>query len=523
MRRPCVVFLFILVLALGNGGSQRATAQNVPGNSLLEPAKKIELGSLKVSLRLEDQTPFLGAAHVRVFPEEGYDLLGWSDAATGNVMFYAVKAGRYQIEVNAPGFGLVRMDTELQSADEKTVIVLVKRGSFKAKEVSSTTDVSVATVPSVPPLANRDLKSEPPAETAQPPLKAWKHADWDDDGLPLDQNVACPLDQLLRGAGERVKEFVGSMEKFTATERVEHYAIDKSGERRKAETRRFDYVAIVARDRTGGFWFEEYRNGTTDTQQFPANIATMGLPAIVLVFHPDFQDDFEFGCDGLVHEQARDLWRLHWAQREHHPVRIESYVVNGMSFPVHLEGRAWIDTGRGQVVRLESNLERPVPEIELWEQHQIIDYTGVRFASTGEEIWLPQDAEVYVERHGKKYDRRHSFSDFRLFNVDTAQNVGGPKGSYRFTNLTDSDMTGELTVTPITGITGGPITLRFEVPAHRTVIKTVGLGKDVSLKPADIGSAKFVHSGNAGSVKVDVDLVKETTLDVIPAGAQENP
>ena len=521
MRRPCLVFLSILAVALGTIGSKRAAAQNVPGNSLLEPAKKVELGSLKISLRLEDQTPFLGAAHVRVFPEEGYELLGWSDAATGNVMFYAVRAGSYQIEVNAPGFGLVRMDTELPSGDEKTVIVLVKRGAFRAKEVSSTTDVTVATVPSIPPLPKKDLKPEPGRETAQP-SKTWKHADWDDDGLPIDHNVACPLDQLLRGAGERVREFVGSMEKFTATERVEHYTIDKSGERRKAETRRFDYVAIVARDHTGGFWFEEYRNGTTDTQQFPANIATMGLPAIVLVFHPDFQDDFEFGCDGLVHEQTRDLWRLHWAQKDHHPVRIESYVVNGMSFPVHLEGRAWIDTGRGQVVRLESKLQRPVPEIELWEQHQIIDYTGVRFASTGEEIWLPQDAAVYVERHGKKYYRRHSFSDFRLFNVDLAQNVGAPKGSYKFTNLTDSDMTGELTVTPITGITGGPITLRFAVPAHRTVVKTVGVGKDVSLKPADIGSAKFVHSGNAGSVKVDVDLVKETTLDVIPAGA-ENP
>ena len=477
---------------------------------------------MKVSLRLEDETPFLGAAHVRVFPEDGDELLGWSDAATGNVMFYAVGAGTYTIEVNAPGFGRVRMDADLQPGDDKTVVVLMKRGSFEAKQISSMS-VADGTAPLLPALPRTELQPDVPKETVQPSLKKWQHVDWNEDGLPIDQNVACPIDQLLRGTGERVKEFVSSMEKFTASEHVEHYPIDKSGERKKAESRRFDYVAIVARDHSGGFWFEEYRNGTTDTQQFPAGIATMGLPAIVLVFHPDFQDDFTFGCDGLVHEQTRDLWRLHWAQKEHRPVRIESYVVNGMSFPVHLEGRAWIDAAKGQVVRLESNLLQPVPDIELWEQHQNIDYTGVRFATTGEEIWLPQDAEVYVERHGKKYYRRHSFDAFRLFNVDLAQNVGAPKGSYRFTNLTDSDMTGELTVTPVTGITGGPITLRFAVPAHRTVIKTVGLGKDVSLKPADIGSATFVHSGNAGSVKVDVDLFKETTLDVIPAGAQENP
>lgn len=514
----------MVVGALASVACKTAAGQNVAANPLLETAKKRELASLKVSLRSEDQSPFLGAAQVRVFPKDGYDLLGWADAVTGNVMFYAVTAGEYEIEVNAPGFGLVRMDTEVQPGDDKTVIVLVKRGAFKAKQISATPPPEAA-VPAIPDLPKTDLNTEPPVTTTslERSLESWKRAEWNDDGLPIDQNVACPLDQLLRGAGQRVKEFVGSMEKFTATERVEHYAVDKSGERRKAESRKFAYVAIVARDRNGGFWFEEYRNGTTDTQQFPANIATMGLPAIVLVFHPDFQDDFEFGCEGLVHEQTGDLWRLHWAQKARHPVRIESYVVNGMSFPVHLEGRAWIDSAKGEVARLESNLQQPIPEIELWEQHQIIDYTGVRFATTGEEIWLPQDAEVYVDRHGKKYYRRHSFSDFRLFNVDMAQNVAAPKGSYRFTNLTDSDMTGELTITPINGITAGPITLRFEVPAHRTVIKTVGLGKDVSLPPADIGSARFVHSGNAGSVKVDVDLLKETTLDVIPAGAEENP
>lgn len=510
----------MMVGVAGSVTGRNAAGQGNSGNALLEPSER-ELGSLKISLKLEDETPFLGAARVRVFPENGYELLGLTEAGKGNVMYYAVEPGRYAIEVNAPGFGLVRMNTELTAGDKRTVVVMIKRRTANTDPAgaSETAGEAAAAIPSLP---KAEVKPEKSGEAPGPP-RAWKPAEWNEDGAALNDKVACPIDQLLRGAGERIREFVSSMEKFTATEKVEHYAVEKSGERKKAQTRTFDYVAIVARDHYGGFWFEEYRNGTMDTQQFPANIATMGLPAIALVFHPDFQDDFEFGCDGLVHEETRDLWRLHWAQKEHRPVRIESYVVNGNSFPVHLEGRAWIDASKGQVVRLESNLERPVPEIELWEQHQIIDYTGVKFAATGEEIWLPEDAEVYVERHGKKYYRRHSFSDFRLFNVDMAQNMGAPKGSYSFTNLTDSDMTGELTVIPREGLPGGPITLRFAVPAHRTVVKTVGPGKDVSLPPASIGSAKFVHSGNAGSVKVDVDLVRETTLDVVPAGAQENP
>jgi len=563
MRRACAIGLFMFLAMSGSGVSHRASAQEIARNSLLEPVKRIDRGSLEIALRLDEQTPFLGAATVHVLPDAGVELLGLADKTAGTVLFYAVDPGRYDVIVDAPGFSGIRVATQVEGGGQRTLAVVLKRKGARSEEstASSATSATVATTmpnsntaataradaavampsadtvasPADSPAATMDIPASATApapetthekfpEPSKASVKNWRPAEWNDEGESLDRNVSCPVNQLLVGTGERVKEFVASMEKFTATERVEHFAVDKDGERRKEELRKFEYVAILGHDQTGGFWFEEYRNGSTDTQQFPANIATMGLPAIVLVFHPDFQDDFEFGCDGLVHEEPRDLWQLHWKQREDRPVRIESYVVNGSSFQVHLQGRAWIDAGKGQVVRLESNLARPIPEIELWEQHQKIEYTGIRFASTGEEIWLPKSAEVYVERRGKRYYRKHSFDDFRLFNVDLAQNVKAPsKGSYSFTNLTDRDMTGELIVTPVEGRKGGPITLRFAVPAHHTVVKIVGPGKDVGFPPADIRSAKFVHSGDAGSVKVDVDLVKETTLDVVPAGAQENP
>jgi hypothetical protein len=172
---------------------------------------------------------------------------------------------------------------------------------------------------------------------------------------------------------------------------------------------------------------------------------------------------------------------------------------------------------------LESELAEPIPQIELTEQHKKIKYTGVKFASTGQEIWLPQTAEVYAERRGKKYYRKHSFGDFRLFNIDTAQNLKTPNGSYSISNLTDGDVTCELIVTAVEGLAVGPITLRFVVPARGSVVKTVGPRKDVNLPVEAVRSAKFVHSGGTGAVKVDADLPRETTLDVIPAGPQEKP
>ena len=495
--------------------------------STQQPAEPAQLSTLKICLRLDDQTPFLGAACIRALPESGEELLGLLDETKGEMSFYAVPSGKYTVQVSAPAFLTTILHTDIAPGGERTLFVVMKRpGPLKEGERPGDAAAAPEPNPGTPGDAKAAWPSaEPQPSTAPmtPKKENWKPVDWKDEGAVVDSSVVCPTEQVLRSAGERVREFVSSMEKFTATETVEHYPIDKTGERKQPQTRKFAYVVTISQDALGTFALEEFRDGGTDRSLFPASIATMGLPAVVLVFHPDYAGDFEYHCDGLIHVQDHDYWQVRFAQRKDRPVRIESYVVNGAAWPVFLQGRVWIDPGKGQVVRLESQLLKPTPQIELWQQHQIINYTGVKFASTGEEVWLPQSAEVYVERHGKRYYRRHSFQDFRLFNVDTAQNVKAPKGSYSFTNLTDSDMTGELTVNPVAELTGGPIILRFEVPAHRTVIKTVGPGRDVNLPPASIASAKFVHSGETGSVKVDVDLLKETTLDIVPERALANP
>jgi hypothetical protein len=73
-----------------------------------------------------------------------------------------------------------------------------------------------------------------------------------------------------------------------------------------------------------------------------------------------------------------------------------------------------------------------------------------------------------------------------------------------------------LTVVPLTGAADRPITLKFTVPARGRVFKVVGPGKDVNLPVAEVGSATFAHNGGDGSIKVDANLARQTTLDVIP-------
>jgi hypothetical protein len=526
-----------------------AGAQQAPASSLLDPKSVAApaVASLKVCLRLEDETPFTGFASVRVLPEVGDELLGMPAEKDGEFLFSGVTSGKYTIEVRAPGFVGLALSTQIddgprfktlfvsmrqrlpatQPAKEEAVKALPKAGPIeekaepKAGRLVTSADAPVAVFspgPAAPPAG-----AESAAAPAEPAAAAKANGEpdyWSPHELeqvpPVDPNVTCPCEEVLRGIGRRMAEFVDTLEKFTATEKLEHYSIDRSGARKSPETRSFAYVAMVSQNTRGTFLLEEFRDGTNDAEQFPAHTATRGSPAMALIFHPALADGFDFRCEGLGQFDGREAWLVHFVQRPDRPIQIRSYSVGGKSFGLALEGRVWVDPGNNQVLRLESELAKPVPEIGLTHEHFAIEYKPVEFHSTGQQLWLPQMAELYVERKGKRFYRRHAFSDFRLFNVDAAQSIQTPGESFSFTNTSDHDVHGELTVARRTGLDGDPVTLSFVVPAHGKVFKLVGPGKDVDLPVLAVGAATFVFDGDASAVKVDTHLLKETSLDVVP-------
>jgi len=168
---------------------------------------------------------------------------------------------------------------------------------------------------------------------------------------------------------------------------------------------------------------------------------------------------------------------------------------------------------------MESELGKPIPEIRLTKEHTAIKYAPVKFLDQKIQIWLPQEAELYVERRGHRYYRRLLYTDFKLFNVDTAQNTEAPQGSYTFINTSDSAISGVLTVTPEEKTKREAVPMKIVVPARGRVFKAVGPGKDGNLPVTSVESATFVHDGKPEWIRVETNLVKETTLDVIPEAA----
>jgi len=91
-----------------------------------------------------------------------------------------------------------------------------------------------------------------------------------------------------------------------------------------------------------------------------------------------------------------------------------------------LKGSAWIDRKNYQIVHMETDLLRPIPDIKLKMLHQSVDYGPVTFAGGAATLWLPQTAEVTADFRGKRLAERHIYSKFQIFSVNTQEKLKLP-------------------------------------------------------------------------------------------------
>ena len=238
--------------------------------------------------------------------------------------------------------------------------------------------------------------------------------------------MACSLPEVLHGAGHRAQELVANLERFTATERVEHSELGRGGNWRPPLARSFHYVVSISEIRPGMLNVEETRDGSASLEAFPTALATTGLPAFALVFHPYYVADFDMMCEGLGEWRGQPAWQVHFQQRSNKPARMHSFFIGGHGFPVKQRGRAWISVDGYQILRLILDSVEPVPEIRLKTEHHEIEYRPVEFRNRRAQLWLPESGDVYMDFRGHRYHHRHSFSDFLLFAVDVDQTIHAP-------------------------------------------------------------------------------------------------
>ncbi|HEV2195723.1 MAG TPA: tetratricopeptide repeat protein [Candidatus Acidoferrum sp.] len=306
-----------------------------------------------------------------------------------------------------------RDDTEAKQQLEK-LRAPGRNGTQDAAEASSQMILQSPAIASVTPL---------------PLPMNWLPPDVDETVPPVESEVPCVLDTVVQKAGKRVEEFIKNVDRFTATEFLDHESINKWGFAESEETRKFNYLVSIEQYRPGYFSVTEYRGNRYSPDQFPGGIETRGLPVLSLIFHPSNAGNFAMSCEGLAQWNGRPAWQIHFRQRPDKPNTIRAYKFgeNGPSYSVALRGRAWIAADNYQIVRMETDLVAKLPEIKLLADHTIVDYGPVRFKNRNVQMWLPQVAEVYFDWRGQRVHRRHSFDNYMLFSVDEKQNISEPR------------------------------------------------------------------------------------------------
>lgn len=262
------------------------------------------------------------------------------------------------------------------------------------------------------PIRHKNLGWTPPDVNA--PLKS------------LSTTPPCDLSKVLEDAGSDALELTTNLENFTAEERIEYVQLNASGFLEESDSGVFDYV--FAFDRVGGVrTSREFRTPAAGTQAFPASGQDTGQVALGLIFHPDMQSDYDMTCLGLDKWNGQSAWVVQFQQRKDRPRRTLQFRGPDKMYPAMLKGRAWLSMESGQVLHLETTLMKDIPDINIRSSVISVDYAPVTIESRKLQLWLPQRVEAYWEIWTHRIVLHHTFSNFKLFSVDTEQNVGKPK------------------------------------------------------------------------------------------------
>ena len=258
-------------------------------------------------------------------------------------------------------------------------------------------------------------------------IPTWGPPNVDDERPVLAGGAKCPADHVIDMAGKQVKELVDNLSNFDAMEDVVQEDLDDMGKPFSKETRKFDFTARITEPRKGILWVDEYRSGLTDKGGFPGGIETPGLTALALIFHPERISEFEMVCEGLGSWNGQATWLVHFRQRPDKANHSQSVNFANAAVPVDIKGRAWISASNYQIVRLESDLVSPIRNIQLLTEHQVVEYKPIQFKKANTVVWLPSEADVYMDFLHQRFHRHFSYSHHILYSVATSQKIGQPK------------------------------------------------------------------------------------------------
>ena len=148
-----------------------------------------------------------------------------------------------------------------------------------------------------PLLSTTEVTLTSPLLVAPSTRNAWAPPDSDAVLPATTPGKVCSLPKVLSGAAQRTEELVSHLEQFSALEHYESVEIGSRGELINPISAAFNYLVVMRQSRPGLLTMEEMREQNHIVTSLPERLQDLGSPAVALIFHPKYQDDFEMTCE----------------------------------------------------------------------------------------------------------------------------------------------------------------------------------------------------------------------------------
>jgi hypothetical protein len=252
----------------------------------------------------------------------------------------------------------------------------------------------------------------------------WVPPDVDSVRPPVAILPACSLSNVVSNVGARIETLYDNLNRVTATETTQHETVSRSGTLQHPENYRIDYTALVESTPAGYLSLQEYRGPNQRKSDLSSDhIATGGVFAFTAIFHPNYTKGYQMACEGLGMWRDQPAWLVRFEELPDDPRHLSQLVMKGKSYSLNLRGRAWILADSYQLVRLETDIARPIPEIKLRIQHEIVEYIPFR-TSSERTLMLPSTVEIYMDFLDHRFYRRITYDNFQVFSVNVHEEFG---------------------------------------------------------------------------------------------------
>jgi hypothetical protein len=238
---------------------------------------------------------------------------------------------------------------------------------------------------------------------------------------------ASSVQAVLRGTGKAVERFWEQFSAINCAEQITQVKLNQKGKPVSRQESSFDYLALM-RIADGELSVDESRvsqRSSGNAKDTPL-LVTSGFSTLLLVFHPHFQNSFEYSEPSEESLDGKKTWRVDF--RHVRGGRTPSCLrLRGRDYPIEWSGTAWIEPESGSILRITAGLQSSMEDLGLRALDAEVRYGPVRFTDAPEEYWLPAIATIEARTPLQHWKNVHRFSNYKRFSVSTSERTESPR------------------------------------------------------------------------------------------------